>query len=113
MRVIRVRIVSSPQEGKILTTLPSHKYQQLPLIPVEEFLQAQPEHGDDDEKTLMFARINLELKEREELERARQELLRKKQSLITENQKKKDDLASLDKELESFIDVSDIDGQYL
>lgn len=84
---------------------PSHKYQQLPLISVEEFLQAQPEHGDDDEKTLMFARINLELKEREELEKDRQELLKKKQSLIADNQKRKDDLASLDKELESFVDV--------
>lgn len=85
---------------------PSHKYQQLPLISVEDFLQAQPEHVDDDEKTLMFARINLELKEREELEQDRQELVKKKQSLIADNQKRKDDLASLDKELESFIDVS-------
>ena len=53
----------------------------------------------------MFARINYELKEREELEKARQELLKKKQSLIADNQKRKDDLASLDKDLETFIDV--------
>lgn len=91
--------------------LPSHKYQQLPLIPVEGFLQAQPEHGNDDEKTLMFARIYHELKEREELEKARQEFLKKKQSLIADNQKRKDDLASLDKDLEIFIDVSSIRGQ--
>ena len=83
----------------------SHQYQQLPLIPVEDFLSSQPEHSDDDEKTLMFARINHELTEREELEKARQELLKKKQSLIAENQKRKDDLASLDKDLERFIDV--------
>ena len=55
----------------------------------------------------MFARINHELKEREELERARQELLKKKQSLIADNQKRKDDLASLDNDLEKFIDVID------
>ena len=83
----------------------SHQYQQLPLIPVEDFLSSQPEHSDDDEKTLMFARINHELTEREELEKARQELLKKKQSLIAENQKRKDDLASLDQDLERFIDV--------
>lgn len=89
----------------------SHKYQQLPLIPVEEFLQAQPEYTDDDEKSLMFARINHELKEREELEAARQQLLKKKQSLIADNQKRKDDLASLDKDLETFIDVRSIATQ--
>ena len=85
--------------------LSSHQYQQLPLIPVEEFLQSHPEHNDVDEKALMFARINHELEEREELEKARQELLKKKQGLIADNQKRKDDLASLDKDLETFIDV--------
>ncbi len=73
---------------------------------MEDFLKHQSEHAEDDEKSLMFARINHELKEREELEKARQELLKKKQSLIAENQKRKDDLASLDKDLETFIDVS-------
>ena len=53
----------------------------------------------------MFARINHELEIREELEKGRQELLKKKQSLIADNQKRKDDLASLDKDLEKFIDV--------
>ena len=54
----------------------------------------------------MFARINHELSEREALEQARQGLLKKKQSLIADNKKRKDDLASLDKDLEKFIDVS-------
>jgi THO complex subunit 5 len=107
MRILRVRvfliiILLAKQDTDRLR---SHKYQQLPLITVEEFLQGQPEHGDDGEKTLMFARIHHELKEREELENARQELLKKKQSLIADNQKWKDDLASLDKDLETFIDV--------
>lgn len=84
----------------------SHKYQQLPLIPVEDFLQLKPEHANDDEKTLMFARISHELSEREALEQARQGLLKKKQGLIADNKKRKDDLASLDKDLETFIDVS-------
>lgn len=83
----------------------SHKYQQLPLIPVEEFLEQHPEHSNDDEKSLMFARIEHELSVREALEQARQDLLKKKQSLIADNKKRKDDLASLDKDLETFIDV--------
>ncbi|KAI4105000.1 MAG: hypothetical protein LQ339_003617 [Xanthoria mediterranea] len=83
-----------------------HQYQQLPLIPVEEFLQVEPEHADSDEKSLMFARISHELAEREILEQQRQELLRRKQLLVAENKKRKDDLASLDKDLETFIDAA-------
>ena len=65
-----------------------------------------PEHADDNEKTLMFARINHELSERELLEQERQGLLKKKQGLIADNKKRKEDLASLDKDLETFIDAS-------
>ena len=84
----------------------SHKYQHLPLIHVEEFLQQHPEHQNDDEHALMIARIGHEHVEREALEQARQGLLKKKQGLIADNKKRKDDLASLDKDLEKFIDVS-------
>ncbi|KAL8908777.1 MAG: hypothetical protein Q9207_000634 [Kuettlingeria erythrocarpa] len=83
-----------------------HQYQQLPLIPVSEFVKVQPEHSADDERTLMFARINHELVERETLEQQRQALLRTKQGLIADNKKRKDDLASLDKDLETFIDAA-------
>ncbi|KAL8673457.1 MAG: hypothetical protein Q9168_002124 [Polycauliona sp. 1 TL-2023] len=83
-----------------------HPYQQLPLIPAEDFLRLEPDHADSDEKSLMFARINHELVERELLEQQRQELLKQKQVLIAENKKRKDDLASLDKDLETFIDAA-------
>jgi THO complex subunit 5 len=83
-----------------------HTYQQLPLIPVEEFLAQHPEHADDDENALMVARINHEKAEREALEQQRLELVRRKQKLIAENKKRRDDLANLDKDLEKFIDVS-------
>ncbi|KAL8938184.1 MAG: hypothetical protein Q9216_004035 [Gyalolechia sp. 2 TL-2023] len=83
-----------------------HQYQQLPLIPVEEFLREKPQHSHDDEKSLMFARINHELAEREALEQQRQGLLKTKQSLIADNKKRKEDLASLDKDLETFIDAA-------
>lgn len=84
----------------------SHQYRNLPLIPVEEFLELHPHLRDADEHELMIARINHEHAEREKLEQARQELLKRKQALIAENKKRKDDLASLDQDLEKFIDVS-------
>lgn len=95
-----------------LLTLCSHKYQQLPLIPVEEFLAQHPEHQDDDENTLMVARIDHERAEREALEQQRQELLKRKQKLIADNKRRKDDLANLDNDLEKFIDVSILDILY-
>ncbi|OJZ83454.1 hypothetical protein ASPFODRAFT_63605 [Aspergillus luchuensis CBS 106.47] len=81
-----------------------HKYRSLPLIPLEEFLALHPEHQQSDEHELMIARINHEHAEREKLEQARQELLKRKQALIAENNKRKEDLASLDQDLERFID---------
>lgn len=83
----------------------SHTYQQLPLIPLEEFLAVKPDHADDEENALMIARIEHERSEREALEQKRMELLKRKQKLIADNKKRKDDLANLDKELEKFIDV--------
>lgn len=58
----------------------------------------------------MFARISHELAEREALEQQRQGLLKSKQRLVADNKKRKDDLASLDKDLETFIDVSGASG---
>lgn len=53
----------------------------------------------------MIARLHNEKAIREDLERQRKELLAKKQSLIAENKKRKDDLASLDEQLKKFIEV--------
>lgn len=84
----------------------SHKYQQLPLISEEDFLAQFPEHAEDDENALMFARIDHERAEREGLENQRQELLKRKQKLIADNKTRKDDLANLDNDLEKFIDAA-------
>jgi THO complex subunit 5 len=73
---------------------------------VEEFLARHPEHADDDENALMIARIDHEKSEREALEQQRQELLKRKAKLISDNKRRRDDLANLDKDLEKFIDVS-------
>ncbi|KAG6002407.1 hypothetical protein E4U21_003112 [Claviceps maximensis] len=83
-----------------------HKYQQLPLIPVDEFLAQHPDHAEDDENELMVARIDHERTEREALEQQRSELLRRKQTLIAENKRRKNDLANLDQDLEKFIDAA-------
>ncbi|KAI1374129.1 hypothetical protein F4677DRAFT_180294 [Hypoxylon crocopeplum] len=99
--------ISSPVAEQVLIDIQnSHTYQQLPLIPVEEFLALKPEHADDDENTLMIARIEHERCEREALEQKRMELLKRKQKLIADNKKRKDDLANLDKELRKFIDAA-------
>lgn len=82
-----------------------HLYMQLPMIPQESFLDKFPIHTSDDENQLMRARIEHEYNERVELEDQRQELLKRKQVLLNENAKRKDGLAKLDKELESFIEV--------
>ena len=50
----------------------------------------------------MIARLNNEKVVREELEKQRKDLLAKKQALISENKKRKDDLASLDEQLKKF-----------
>ena len=76
------------------------------MIPVEQFLEEKPDLQAADENSLMAARIEHELHEREALEASRQELLKRKQSLIAENKKRKEDLASLDNDLEKFIDAA-------
>ncbi|KAL2756838.1 hypothetical protein ACRALDRAFT_2041426 [Sodiomyces alcalophilus JCM 7366] len=83
-----------------------HSHMRLPLVPLEEFLQQHPEHATDDENALMTARIAHERAQREALEQQRQELLKRKQKLITENKKRKEDLANLDRDLEKFIDAA-------
>ncbi len=92
--------------AKFVILCDSYKYLQLPLIPVEEFLELHPEHAEADEVALTIARIDHEHAEREALEQQRQGLLKKKQGLIADNKKRKDDLANLDMQLEAFIDVS-------
>ncbi len=84
----------------------SHKHTQLPLIPVDEFLTIRPDLTAALDNEIMTARIEHEHAERQALEEQRQGLLKKKQALIAENNKRKEDLANLDKDLEKFIDAA-------
>ena len=85
-----------------------HSYASLPLIPPEQFLELRPELAEQgaSDHDIMIARIQHEKEEREKLEAQRQELLKRKQGLIKENQKRREDLASLDVDLERFIDAA-------
>ncbi|CAD6504049.1 BgTH12-05786 [Blumeria graminis f. sp. triticale] len=94
-------------EGEIISCESyDHKYLQLPLIPVEQFVAEYPEYANMDDTALTIARIDHEHIERMKLEEQRQGLLKKKQSLIADNKKRKEDLANLDKDLEKFIDAA-------
>jgi hypothetical protein len=86
----------------------SHPYAQLPLIPLEEFLEAHPELVNADEHELIIARITHEQQEREKLEKERRELLMKKEALIAANNARRETLANLDEHVEKLIDVMTI-----
>lgn len=91
-----------------------HPYTQLPLIPDDKFFAKYPEwltrkdeEGEENgERGLMRARIDEEKREREELEARRIELVKRKEELVKENSKKKEALNDLDKQLETFFEVS-------
>jgi THO complex subunit 5 len=85
----------------------SHKYTALPLIPLDGFYSLFPEHKSLGEHDLMITRIAHEHAERQALEEKRQGLLKRKQALIAENNRRKEDLANLDKDLERFIEAAD------
>jgi THO complex subunit 5 len=83
-----------------------HKYTKLPLIPEDQFLATRPELANADESTVMTARIQHELAERQALDAQRTELLRRRAGLISDSKKRKEDLANLDRDLEKFIDAA-------
>jgi len=84
-----------------------HKYTSLPLIPLEEYLDIFPEQANTPEHDLMMKRIEHEHIERQTMEEKRQGLLKRKQGLIAENNRRKEDLANLDRNLEKFIEAAD------
>ena len=90
-----------------LTRTYSHQYTGVPLISVEDYLALFPDHESLLEHDLMIARIAHEHAERQALEEKRQGLLKRKQGLIAENNRRKEDLANLDKDLERFIEAAD------
>lgn len=90
---------------RLLTILScnSHKYTKLPMIPIEDFLAAHPEHADSSEHDLTVARIQDEHKARQALEEQRQQLVKRKDALVKETTAKKEELAKLDGEVEKWL----------
>jgi THO complex subunit 5 len=80
-----------------------HKYQQLPMVPVDEFLSAHPEHAQDSDHDLTIARIQDEHAARQALEEARLALEKRKEVLVKETTAKKDELGKLDLEIEKWV----------
>ncbi|ERF71634.1 hypothetical protein EPUS_00623 [Endocarpon pusillum Z07020] len=81
-----------------------HAYTNLPLLPLEDYLEIFPDQVSLAEQDLMPLRIEHERQEREKLEQERQELLKSKENLIKVNLKKKDELKKMDEQLEKMID---------
>lgn len=78
-------------------------YDEISLIDESEFLLTHPEAADLSRRDLMLARLKHEKEERLRLEEVRRDLMTKKAALIAENKKRKGDLESLEKQLNSFI----------
>jgi len=94
-------------------TCDSHKYTQLPLVPVEQFLEQKPEFAEaNDTNDDEYEHQLIDGSDKARAGRTRgaggsaSGTIKEKQSLIAFNKKRKDDLASLDNDLEKFIDVS-------
>jgi THO complex subunit 5 len=80
-----------------------HRYRTLPIIPLDRFLAAHPEHVDSSEHELTIARIEEELQARQALERQRQELVKRKEGLVKETNAKKEELGKFDTEVEKWV----------
>ncbi|KAK5123949.1 hypothetical protein LTR85_002146 [Meristemomyces frigidus] len=80
-----------------------HQYKRLPMIPVEDFLSAHPEHSNSSDHDLTIARIQDEHTARQALEEQRQQLVKKKDALVKETVAKKEELGKLDGEIEKWL----------
>ncbi|KAH9844391.1 putative THOC5 family protein-like [Teratosphaeria destructans] len=82
-----------------------HRYRTLPMIDVEDFLAAHPEHDQSSEHDLTIARIQDEHVARQELEDQRQKLQKKKEALVKETNVKKEELVKFDNEVEKWLNL--------
>lgn len=80
-----------------------HTYEQIDMLPADEFLQVHPEHADLSEHDLTKARIKDEHAQRIALEEERKALVKTKEALTKSTGAQKDELAKLDTEFEKWI----------
>lgn len=82
-------------------------YQDITMIPEEEFIVLHPAAKDLSPRDLMHARLQHEKDERLKLEAVRKDLLAKKAALIAENKRRKNDLESLEAQLQNFVSTAE------
>ena len=80
-----------------------HTYENIGMIPTDEFLDLHLEFAESSEHDLTEARIKDEHAQRTALEAERQVLVKKRDALVKETTAKKDELAKLDVEMEKWV----------
>ena len=85
-----------------------HTYEDINMLPLDEFLERNPDHEESSELELTEARIRDEHAQRLALEAQRQGLIKNKEALVKETTAKKEELAKLDTEAERWIAESEV-----
>ena len=80
-----------------------HPYEEIAMLPAEQYLALHPEHADSSEHELTEARIRDEHAQREALEAEKEALVKRKEGLVKETTAKKEELGKLDAEMEKWI----------
>ncbi|KAF9437811.1 THO complex subunit 5 [Entomortierella beljakovae] len=84
-------------------------YQDVPLVPLEEFMETAPTHlidTDSDDHQLMLNRLQFELEERKRFDAEKRRLLAVKVQLVKANKARKAQISKAEKQLETFIQSS-------
>ncbi|KAF9966564.1 hypothetical protein BGZ70_001925 [Mortierella alpina] len=83
-------------------------YQDVPLVPLEQFLQSAPEElrNATDERQLMINRLQFELEERKRFDAEKRRLLAVKVQLTKANKARKAQITKIENQLESYIESS-------
>ena len=80
-----------------------HTYNQIEMVPADEYLALHPEQGQLSEHDLTVARIEDEHAQRVKLEEERVVLQKRKEELAKETGRKKEELGRLDGEFEKWV----------
>ena len=80
-----------------------HTYENIGMIPTEEFLELHPELVEANEHDVTEARIRDEHAQRKALEEERQLLLKRKEALVKVMTARKEELAKVDGEMEKWV----------
>ncbi|KAF9361725.1 THO complex subunit 5 [Mortierella sp. NVP85] len=84
-------------------------YQDIPLVPLEEFRERAPEHlinSSTDEHQLMLNRLQFELEERKRFDAEKRRLLSVKVQLVKANKARRGQINKAEKQLETYIEAS-------